>query len=87
MIQKPKKLKFCETVKPGFYYSLCTNSKGEITNHRCYYLTGSTKGNKWINLQSFEPSWFCLMWNVIKKDKGLENCKYSETNPLTNFPL
>ena len=34
------KQKYCETLKPGFY----------LLKDRCIFITGTTKGNKWILL-------------------------------------
>jgi len=40
------KQKYCETLQPGFYLI------EETFSYRCYYITGTTKGNKWINLKN-----------------------------------
>lgn len=54
---KIKKAKYCETLEPGFY----------LVPSRCLYVTGTTKGNKWIPLDVPEPEWNTLMWNCIEK--------------------
>jgi hypothetical protein len=42
------KQKFAETLIPGFYF---------IEGNRCIYATGTTKGNKWIDLCPSNPEW------------------------------
>ena len=51
-------MKYCETLAAGFY----------LSDDRCHYLTGKTKGNKWIYLNSHKPEWCGLMPNAINKD-------------------
>jgi hypothetical protein len=74
------KQKYCETLKPGFYYI-----KGEGVNigiHRCFYLTGTTKGNKWIELVVKNPQWTSLMWNTVSScSYEIELSQYYEENP------
>jgi hypothetical protein len=67
------KIKYAETLKPGFY----------LSSDRCVYATGTTKGNKWIYLAAKEPRWNGLMWNCFEP---LEEATYSETNP-TQFKV
>jgi hypothetical protein len=74
------KQKYCETLKPGFYL--------EEDMNRCYYITGTTKGNKWIDFSPRKeltihntPFWNSLMWNAITPLDGFENMKYSVENP------
>ena len=66
------KQKYCETIKPGYYY---------LPNNRCLYVTGTTKGNKWINLASATPKWGTLMWNCIEQNV-IDTANYSLTNPI-----
>ena len=65
-----KRTKYCETLKPGFY----------LSDDRCIYASGTTKGNKWIYLNTPNPEWTTLMWNCIEK-YAIDNSVYSETNP------
>jgi hypothetical protein len=51
-------MKYCETLKVGFYL---------IQGDRCFFTTGTTKGNKWINLDEPNPQWNSIMWNCIDK--------------------
>jgi hypothetical protein len=69
------KQKYCETLKPGFY--LCDD--------RCIYASGTTKGNKWIYLDSAKPEWNTLMWNCIEK-YAIDNSTFHQTNP-TQFTI
>lgn len=84
-----KKKKYCETFKPGYYSHILRSSRNptEIIDERVYYLTGSTKGNKWINLNSHSPMWMSLMWNCIRKvDFELPNSEieyHGSQNPTT----
>jgi len=73
------KQKYCETLQPGFYLI------EETFSYRCYYITGTTKGNKWINLNVPNPQWTGLMWNCITVD-DISLCTLHSTNP-TNFVL
>ncbi len=73
---KMAKQKYCETLTPGFYL---------IEGDRCAYITGTTKGNKWINLNVPNPQWTGLMWNCITADDIPFRTLHS-TNP-TNFVL
>jgi hypothetical protein len=73
------KQKYCETLTPGFYLIK------ETFSYRCYYITGTTKGNKWINLNVPNPQWTGLMWNCITTD-DIPLCTLHSTNP-TNFVL
>lgn len=83
-----KKPKYCETLKPGFYLL-----RDETLNlHRCVYCTGTTKGNKWIELDmdgnclwsvkegDKNGGWTGLFWNCISEEEINESV-YSETNP------
>lgn len=73
------KQKYCETLQPGFYII------EETFSNRCLYITGTTKGNKWINLAVPNPQWTGLMWNCINDDSiGLATIH--STNP-TSFAL
>jgi len=67
--------KYCETLKQGYYLI-----KG--IGARCIYVTGTTKGNKWINLEVPNPQWTRLQWNCIHRDE-IEIGLYSETNPTS----
>ena len=71
--------KYCETLKPGFYLFNGLHCK------RCVYATGTTRGNKWIDLDVPNPAWMTLMWNCVAKDE-ICLCTYHETNP-TEFIL
>jgi len=67
-------MKYCETIKPGFYFAKSKES--------ALYLTGTTKGNKWIQLGTLdEPRWVNLLWNCIKENEIENYFVYSETNP------
>lgn len=77
-----------ETLKPGFYYPIDIN----LNMLRCYYLSGSKKGNKWIDLAYFEegetvflnsPEWMSLIWTCIPTSEELNEMEYSKTNPTT----
>ena len=71
--------KYCETLQPGFYII------EETFSHRCFYITGTTKGNKWINLAVPNPKWTGLMSNGIDEYSiGLSTIH--STNP-TSFAL
>jgi hypothetical protein len=73
------KQKYCETLTPGFYII------EETFSNRCFYITGTTKGNKWINLSVPNPQWTGLMCNGIDEYSiGLSTIH--STNP-TNFVL
>ena len=86
-----KKTYHAETLKPGFYYSLDIH----LNMTRCFYLTGSKKGNKWIYLADDEdgevqylpnPEWWSLIWTCIPNAEDLNELEYSETNPTSiNF--
>ena len=81
-----KKLKYCETFEPGYYHSVLRSSRtGEIIDERAYYLTGTTRGNKWIALGTHAPQWMGLAWNCIRReDFELPNNEITfngETNP------
>jgi hypothetical protein len=68
--------KYCETLKKG-YYLLDKPSWGL---KRCVYATGTTKGNKWIELNVPNPTWMTLMWNCISKDE-INISDYHAENP------
>jgi len=68
--------KFCETLKPGYY--LFENES--IGMRRCVYASGTTKGNKWIELNVPDASWTGLLWNCISKDQ-IDDSVYFEGNP------
>ena len=60
------KIKYCETLKPGFYYIKGEKIGRSYIGARCFFITGTTKGNKWIELEdSPNPQWMALMWNCI----------------------
>jgi hypothetical protein len=71
------KQKYCETLKPGFYYIKAEN----LGVHRCLYLTGTSKGNKWIELVVKNPQWTTLMWNCVSSYE-IELSQYYEENPI-----
>jgi hypothetical protein len=73
---KMAKQKYCETLTPGFYLI------EETFAYRCYYLTGTTKGNKWINLNVPNPKWTGLMWNAITPDDN-DLTHYHQQNPTS----
>lgn len=80
-MEKKKKFRYCETLKVGFYLQE-TN-----VGNRAYYFTGTTKGNKWIDLEVPDAEWFGLLWTCITKD--IEYGKltyYGDVNP-TEFNL
>lgn len=58
-------------MKPGYY--LCSD--------RCFYLTGTKKGNRWIYLDIPYPEWCSLNWMCLPKNYDLTDSKYSKTNP------
>ena len=71
------KQKYCETLKPGFY----------LLKDRCIFITGTTKGNKWILLGKRStgtiydtPDWMALMWNAINS-LMMEGAEYHANNP------
>ena len=68
--------RFCESVKLGYYFVDNEYSK------RVYYLTGTLKGNKWIDLKVPNPKWMSLMWTCINEEM-LENSTYYENNPIS----
>jgi hypothetical protein len=69
--------KFCQSVKPGYYFVDNQYEK------RGFYLTGTLKGNKWIELLDEDnPEWVSLIWTCIDKEM-LENATYYDTNPIT----
>lgn len=74
-----KKPKYCEMLKLGFYLVNETNC------FRCFYLTGTTSGNKWINLSVPNPQWNALMWTCINKYE-VDFATFHNTNP-TEFVL
>ena len=63
---------FCLSVTPGFYL---------LPNDRCYYLTGTLGGNKWIDFDWADEGWSSLMWTCINKE-CIEDAIYSEENPI-----
>ena len=74
---KMAKQKYCETLKPGFY----------LRGNRCIFITGTTKGNKWISLEKRStgtiydiPDWQALMWNAINS-LMMEGAEYHANNP------
>lgn len=67
--------KYCESLAPGFYLLNATNCK------RCFYITGTLKGNKWIDLEVPNPAWMSLMWTCINKDT-LSDCTFYENDPV-----
>lgn len=64
-------MKYVETLEPGFYL---------MDNKRCYYITGTTSGNKWIDLEVPEPLWYSLLWNCVDR-YDIELSVYSSDNP------
>lgn len=68
-------MKFAETIKAGYY----------LYEDNCMYLTGTLKGNKWIDLNVHEPRWMSLLWSCITKD-DVDLSTYHIDNP-TNFKL
>ncbi len=76
-----KKQKYCETLKSG-YYLLDDKATGL---KRCVYASGTTKGNKWIEINVPNPVWMSLMWNCISKDE-IDCSIYYEDNP-TEYKL
>ena len=57
-----------------------------IETDRCYYLTGTKKGNRWINLDDPDPEWMSLIWTCLPKEKEILKSTYHKTNP-TQFNL
>ena len=60
-----KKLKYCETLKPGFYLQETQFGK------RAYYFSGSTKGNKWVDLDVTGAKWMGLLWTCLPDEQEL----------------
>lgn len=79
-------MKYCETLTPGYYTKrLIVNDK--IIVDRVYYFTGTTKGNKWIELLCGNPKWCGLMPSAIRKDEmSIGDVIFHSENP-TNFKL
>ena len=80
---------YAETITPGYYF---VNTPNSI---RCYYLSGSKKGNKWIDIAGIDgdelsyvknPEWWPLMWNHIPNKEELNKLEYFYYNP-TNVNL
>lgn len=69
-------MKYCESLTPGFY----------LSKDRCLYITGKTKGNKWIYLTSYKPKWCGLMPNAITQKNDIDNSIYYLFNP-TEFKI
>ena len=81
-------MKYCETLTPGFYLQTIVYRDGISTSQRAYYFTGTTKGNKWIDLNSAEPEWNSLMWNCIsEKENSYGKLEYFGSVNPTNFKL
>ena len=82
-----KKKQEYEQIPKGFYL---TND-----NTRCYYVSGSTKGNKWIvlghiNSDGFKPiedtqwnglMWWCLLTDIDVGLDALNDTTFYTTNP------
>ena len=67
---------FCLNVTSGFYL---------FPDDRCYYLSGTLEGNKWIDFDWAEEGWMSLTWTCINKE-SIEGAIYSKENPLNiNF--
>jgi hypothetical protein len=70
-----------KNLKPGFYYYVNEN----IDTERCFYITGTLKGNKWIEIRVLDPEWTSLFWNCISESE-LNECTYFQENP-TKYPI
>lgn len=57
-----------------------------LTEDRCYYLTGTKKGNKWIYLDIPDPEWCSLVWTCLPKQTEINKSTYYKENP-TKFTL
>ena len=62
--------RYSETVKAGYY----------LHEDRCFYLTGTLKGNKWIYEDWADEGWVSLTWTCINAE-CVEGATYSETIP------
>lgn len=76
------KVYHAETLKPGYYCHL--DIKLDMT--RCYYLSGTKKGNKWIYFGDSDgwvkdPKWVALMWTCIPNAEELNDLEYYKQNP------
>lgn len=76
---KNKKPKFCETLLPGYYYLRTKNV------HRCFYATGTTRGNKWIDLTDPKPQWMDLLWNCMSSDEIIASTFHTENPTACSF--
>ena len=75
-----KRTYHAETLTPGFYFLANENVV------RCYYLTGTKKGNKWIEMDGIDnPEWWSLIWTCIPTAEELTECKYFKQNPTDYF--
>lgn len=68
-------MKYAESLEPGFYL---------IDGISCCYLTGTLRGNKWINLEVANPQWQSLIWTCISPE-DIALSTYSSYNP-TKYP-
>ena len=76
------KIKYCETLKPGYYLLDDTFTETK----RCVYATGTTSGNKWIELNVPNPKWMSLMWNCISQDEINQSVYYKENPTKYSLP-
>ncbi len=55
---------------------------------RTYYISGTTKGNMWFDIEDTDKEWWKLMWTCVPTIKRIQERKYvfSKDNP-TNIPI
>jgi hypothetical protein len=73
-------MKFVETLRPGFYFKPEIKIRNYVEPARCFYITGSLKGNKWVDFDNHSPKWMPLSWTSIDKDMMIDTT-YHVSNP------
>jgi hypothetical protein len=77
--------RFVETLTPGFYFKPEIKIGNYVEPARCYFITGSLKGNKWVDFDNHNPAWMSLSWTSINKEMMIDTT-YHASNP-TNLTL
>ena len=73
-------MKFVESLTAGFYFKPETKIRDYVEPARCVYITGTLKGNKWVDFDNPNPKWMPLSWTSIDKDILIDTT-YHATNP------
>ena len=63
--------------KPGFY----ADQPRPNGHYRVYFITGTTKGNRWWDSDWTKGEWWSLAWNCVPSVLETESFTYHSDNP------